>query len=568
MLAKRLSTIVLTCALALSAEEKVDLFTVNRIKNEAFTDSKVMNTMFYLTDVYGPRLTNSPNFKAAGAWAVKRLQEFGIKDAHQEKWGPFGRGWVNRFYEAHMVEPQYSPISGVALAWTNGTPGSIIGEPVLAVIRSEEDMQKFHGLLKGKIILSTPPRTLPFPTTPTARRYTDAELAAEATEPEPGESPGNFAARMAANGQPPMSREERMQLQNKIARFMMDEGVAVVVSAASQGDGDTIFAAAGGTYDPSKAPGIPAVSMMPEQYNRIARLVKNNVPVKLEFNIKNEFTDEDESFNIVGEIPGTGPHKDEVVMLGGHFDSWQGGTGATDNGAGSAVMMEAIRILKATDLQLDRTVRIALWGGEEEGLLGSRAYVKEHFADRETMKLTEQHAKISGYFNLDNGTGKIRGVYLQGNDMMRPIFESWLAPFKDLGVSTISPRNTGGTDHLSFDGVGIPGFQFIQDPMDYETRTHHSNMDVYDRIQAGDLMQASAVIASLVYDTANRPELLPRKPLPAPQPARRPMPTVTVLPTAAVTTPAAAKKAKRRMPAPAATPTVTATAATSGSTPN
>jgi Zn-dependent M28 family amino/carboxypeptidase len=217
-------------------------------------------------------------------------------------------------------------------------------------------------------------------------------------------------------------------------------------------------------------------------------------------------------------------------------------------------MMEAIRILKATDLQLDRTVRIALWGGEEEGLLGSRAYVKEHFADRETMKLTEQHAKISGYFNLDNGTGKIRGVYLQGNDMMRPIFETWLAPFKDLGVSTISPRNTGGTDHLSFDAVGIPGFQFIQDPMDYETRTHHSNMDVYDRIQPGDLMQASAIIASLVYDTANRPELLPRKPLPAPQPARRPMPTVTVLPTAAVTTPAAAKKARRRTPAPAAAP--------------
>ncbi len=209
-------------------------------------------------------------------------------------------------------------------------------------------------------------------------------------------------------------------------------------------------------------------------------------------------------------------------MLGGHFDSWQGGTGATDNGAGSGVMIEAVRILKATNLPLDRTVRIALWGGEEEGLLGSRAYVKEHFADPQTMKLAAEHSKLSGYFNLDNGTGKIRGVYLQGNDMMRPIFEAWLAPFKDLGATTITIRNTGGTDHLSFDAVGLPGFQFIQDPMDYETRTHHSNMDVYDRIQPGDLMQAAAIIADCVYNTANRPDMLPRKPLPKPQAARRP----------------------------------------------
>jgi Zn-dependent M28 family amino/carboxypeptidase len=257
--------------------------------------------------------------------------------------------------------------------------------------------------------------------------------------------------------------------------------------------------------------------MMPEQYNRIARLLEHNIPVKLEFNIQNAFHDDDpDCFNIVGEIPGTGPHKDELVMLGAHFDSWHGGTGATDNGAGSGVMMEAVRILNAIHLPMDRTVRIALWGGEEEGLLGSRAYVKEHFGDRETMKLTAEQAKVSGYFNYDNGTGKIRGVYLQGNDMMRPIFEAWLAPFKDLDANTITIRNTGGTDHQSFDAVGLPGFQFIQDPMDYETRTHHSNMDVYDRLQAGDLMQASAIVASFVYNTANRSEMLPRKPLPEP----------------------------------------------------
>jgi Zn-dependent M28 family amino/carboxypeptidase len=292
-----------------------------------------------------------------------------------------------------------------------------------------------------------------------------------------------------------------------------------LVLSESRGEGGTIFAQSGGPYDPKKPVAVPGVVLMPEQYNRIARLLDHKIPVKLEFNIDNDIDESHpDCFNVIGEIPGSGKHKDEIVMLGAHFDSWHGGTGATDNGAGSAVMMEAVRVLKAANLTLDRTVRIALWGGEEEGLLGSRAYVKERFGDRETMKLTADHAKLAGYFNYDNGTGKIRGVYLQGNDMMRPIFEAWLEPFKDMGASTISIRNTGGTDHLSFDAVGLPGFQFIQDPMDYDTRTHHSNMDVYDRIQAGDLMQASTIIASFVYNTANRPEMLPRKPLPKPQP--------------------------------------------------
>jgi hypothetical protein len=539
---------LLIFSMTLSAADTVDLLAVNRIKTEAFSDSKVMNTMFYLTDVYGPRLTNSPNYKIAGEWAVKRLKEFGIVNAHEEKWGPFGRGWVNQFYEGHMVSPQYAPLTAVPLAWTTGTEaGPIVAEPILAVIRTEADIEKFRGKLRGKIVMTTAPRELPFPTTAEAHRYTDAELSAEAAAPDPGQNPmAAYAARQSASGQPAMSREERMKLQAKISQFLSSEGVVMLMSASALGEGDTIFAAAGGSYDPAKPLSLPSVSLMPEQYNRIARLLQNQIPVTLEFNIKNQFTEESESFNIIGELPGAGPHKDEVVMLGGHFDSWQGGTGATDNGAGSAVMMEAIRILKATNLQLDRTVRIALWGGEEQGLLGSRAYVKEHFADRETMKTTEQHGKIAGYFNLDNGTGKIRGVYLQGNDMMRPIFETWLEPFRDLGVTTISARNTGGTDHLSFDAVGIPGFQFIQDPMDYETRTHHSNMDVYDRVQAGDLMQASAIIASLVYDTANRGELLPRKPLPAappPRPVITPLPAP--IPTAAKETP---KKQKRKLP--------------------
>ena len=509
------------------AEEKVDLSVVNRIRSEAFSNSKVMDTMFYLTDVHGPRLTNSPNYRAAGDWAVSRLKEYGIVNVREEKWGPFGRDWQCKYYEGHMVEPQFSSLMAIPLAWTESTNGSVTGEPMLAVIRTEADMDKFKGKLRGKIVMTANPRPLPFPTTPEAHRFTDAELAAEMEAPDPSRQ-GFLSAPTPINrgGSPgasaPMTREQRQALQDKIVTFMKDEGVLLTITASSNGLGGAIFAASGGSYDPKHPVAVPGVALMPEQYNRIARLLEHNVPVKLEFNIQNELSASNvDSFNIVGEIPGNGPHKDQLVMLGAHFDSWHGGTGATDNAAGSAVMMEATRILKAINQPMDRTVRIALWGGEEEGLLGSRAYVKEHFGDRETMKVTAEHAKLSGYFNYDNGTGKIRGVYLQGNDMMRPIFESWFTPFKDLGAGAISIRNTGGTDHLSYDAVGLPGFQFIQDPMDYETRTHHSNMDVYDRIQPGDLMQASAIVASFVYNTATRPDMLPRKPLPPPQPTRQ-----------------------------------------------
>lgn len=518
-------TALVLAPLLVLAEEKVDLSVVNRIRTEAFSNSKVMDTMFYLTDVHGPRLTNSPNFRSAGDWAVGRLKEYGLVNVREEKWGPFGREWQCKYYEGHMVEPQFSSLMAIPLAWTESTKGPVTGEPMLAVIRNQADMDKYKGKLRGKIVMTAMPRTLPFPTTAEAHRYTDAELASESEAPEPGPS-GFFSAPTPitrdASAPPPLSREERLALQDKIVNFLREEGVLLTITASSYGSGGTIFASSGGSYDPKRPVAVPGVALMPEQYNRIARLLGHKIPVKLEFNIQNELSSGNvDSFNIVGEIPGTGSHKDELVMLGAHFDSWHGGTGATDNAAGSAVMMEAVRVLKAINQPMDRTIRIALWGGEEEGLLGSRAYVKEHFGDRETMKITAEHAKVSGYFNYDNGTGKIRGVYLQGNDMMRPIFETWFAPFKDLGASVISIRNTGGTDHLSYDAVGLPGFQFIQDPMDYETRTHHSNMDVYDRIQPGDLMQSSAIIASFVYNTATRPEMLPRKPLPPPQPTRQ-----------------------------------------------
>jgi len=378
--------------------------------------------------------------------------------------------------------------------------------------------------------MQSPAKQLAMQTTASGHRMTDAELADESMAPEPGRSPFGFRPPGAPDGQQPPStpeearqrREERRKFQEKLAQFMKDEGVLVLLSYGYNGDGGTVFASSGGPYEMKKPIAVTSVALTPEHYNRIARLIEHNIPVKLQFNIQNQvFEDQTDSVNVVAEIPGNAK-KDEIVMLGAHLDSWHGGTGATDNAAGSAVVMEAARILKALNLNMDRTVRMALWGGEEEGLLGSRAYVKEHFADRETMKVTGEHAKLAGYFNYDNGTGKIRGIYLQGNDMARPIFESWMEPFKDLGATSVTIRNTGGTDHQSFDAVGLPGFQFIQDPMDYTSRTHHSNMDVYDHVQAGDLMQASAIMAAFVYNTAMREEMLPRKPLPKPQPERRP----------------------------------------------
>lgn len=526
MFTQLLSTFVLIAALGVAAEERTDLSVVNRIRTEALENSKVMDHMFYLTDVYGPRLTGSPNYKAAADWAVKRLAEYGLVNAKKEKWGPFGRGWANQHFEAHMLEPQYSALIGVPLAWTAGTEGPITAEPVLARITTEADFARWRGKLKGKIVMTMPVKRLPFVTEAPGRRYTEAELEKEALAPDPavpGISPGRLPV---IPGMPPPSTveearrmlEERRKFNEKVNAFLKEEGALLVLSYGYSGDGGTVFAASGGNYDLKKPIALPAVALTPEHYNRIARLLDHKLPVKLEFNIRNQFfTDNLDSLNVIAEIPGL-RKKDEIVMVGAHFDSWHGGTGATDNAAGSAVMMEVVRILKALNLHMDRTVRIGLWGGEEEGLLGSKAYVKEHFADPEVMKPTSEHARLSGYYNYDNGTGKIRGVYLQGNDMVRPIFEAWLAPFKDMGATTVTIRKTGGTDHLSFDAVGLPGFQFIQDPIEYSTRTHHSNMDVYDHILPGDLMQASAVIASFVYNTATREEMLPRKPLPKAQP--------------------------------------------------
>jgi carboxypeptidase Q len=514
----------LTLSLALSAQERVDLGVIHQIKTEAFQNPKVMDTMFQLTDVYGPRLTNSPQFRAAGEWAVKQLTEYGLENVKLEKWGPFGPGWAYSSYSGYINEPQFQPLLGYPLAWTPGTDGPLTAEAVLAPIRNEADLEKFKGKLRGKIVLRDDPRSLPLSTDPPGHRYTDAQLADLTifqipAPPRPG-------------GQPPFSPQQARKFRDRLNQFWKDEGVPLVIRTSNPGDAGTVF---GMGADRESKDNVSTIVLAAEHYNRIARLLDHKLPVKLTFDVKAQFFDAtQDSFNVIGEIPGNAK-RDEVVMVGGHFDSWHLGTGATDNAAGSAVAMEVMRILKTLNLKMDRTVRVALWGGEEEGLLGSRAYVKQHFADPATMKPTPEHDRLSGYFNLDNGSGKIRGVNLQGNDAMRPIFERWSEPFKDLGAGTIAIRDTGGTDHLSFDAVGLPGFQFIQDPLDYSSRTHHSNMDVYDRIQATDLEQAAAIIASMVYHTATRPEKLPRKPLPK---ARPPQPDADVFaPTSAQVAP-------------------------------
>jgi carboxypeptidase Q len=486
-----------------SGTERVDLDAIFRIKDEGLQRSKVMEIESYLTDVYGPRLTGSPNIREAADWTQKTMKDWGLANTHLETWA-FGRGWQNQKMIAMATTPRAFSLIAYPKAWTPGTNGSVTGEAVVAVIDNEHDFDTYRGTLHGKFVLATAMRDVPAHFDALGRRYTEAELAELSQQPPAGRGRGrgNFS----------------QDFSRRRTQFWIDEGVAAVLDV-SRGDGGTVFVQApqGVSRDP-KGPAQPTqVTLAVEHYGRIWRLLEKKVPVTLTMDIDNRFYDQDlNAFNIVGELPGT-DKADEIVMLGAHFDSWHSGTGATDNAAGSAVMLEAIRILKTSGVRLRRTVRIGLWGGEEQGLLGSKAYVKEHFGDPETMQLKPEHAKIAGYFNVDNGTGLIRGVYLQGNEAVAPIFQSWMTPFRNLGMDTLTIRNTGGTDHLSYDDVGLPGFQFIQDEIEYDSRTHHSNMDVYERVQAQDMMRNAVIVAAFVYNTANRDEKLPRKPLPKPR---------------------------------------------------
>jgi peptidase M28-like protein len=522
------------------AVEKLDLNTYARIREEGISHSHVMELASALDDDIGGRLTGSPNMEKANNWTRDQLTRLGLVNAHLEDWGEFGLGWQQLNTWVRMTAPDTAPFIAQATPWSPATNGSVTGEAINVNIDDEKDFDKYKGKLAGKIVLLGEMRDVPPVDKPLFERYTDKDLE-ELAEYPAGDQNRDYAKRVA-------QYLRRYAMRDKIAAFLVDEKAAGVILPSrdgknSGGSGGTFFddngAALGSQpYKADKAVKVPVVVTAIENYGRVYRLLQAHVPVTLEMNVETKFTgDHQHGFDTVAEIPGTDPTlKDQIVMVGGHLDSWASATGATDNGAGTVVAMEAVRILKALDVHPRRTIRIALWSGEEQGLFGSKGYVRDHFGsyplatDAESMKLPEFIRKAAGpvetkpewktldvYFNVDNGTGKIRGVYLQGNAAVEPIFRQWIKPLRDLGVSTITMRNTGGTDHLSFDAVGLPSFQFIQDPMDYESRTHHSNMDTYERLQPGDLAQIATVEAIFLYNAAMRDEMMPRKPMPHPE---------------------------------------------------
>jgi carboxypeptidase Q len=525
------------------ATESLDLTMYQRIRDEGLNHSHVMEFATALMDGIGPRLTGSPNLKKANEWTRDTLTKIGLENAHLEDWGEFGLGWQQLNTWARMTVPDTAILIVQATPWSPSTPGPVTGDVVFVSIQTEKDFDQYKGKLAGKVVLFGAMREVPPVDKPLFERYTDKEL----------EDIAEFPVNANAGGIPPemqarmRERMERLRLIDRIAQFFADEKVAAVIEPSRDGkngggSGGTFFDDNGATlgrtpYLADKAVKIPVVVAAIESYGRLYRLTQAHAPVSVEINVETKFTgDHEHGFDTVAEIPGTDPKlKEQVVMLGGHLDSWIAGTGATDNGAGTIVAMEAVRILKALDIKPRRTIRIALWTGEEEGLFGSKGYCSMHFGSAKLSTAPDQlqlpefmrravgpldvkpeQKLISAYFNVDNGTGKIRGIYTQGNAAIAPIFAQWIAPLKDLGVSTITMRNTGGTDHLSFDAVGIPGFQFIQDMLDYESRTHHSNQDVVERLQPGDLKQIATVEAIFVYNAAQRDQMMPRKPLPQP----------------------------------------------------
>jgi carboxypeptidase Q len=519
--------------------ESIDLNAYNAIREEGLQHSHVMDYAGGLIDGIGPRLTGSPNMAKANAWTRDQLTKMGCVNAHLEDWGEFGMGWQQLNTWVRMTVPDTAVFVAQATPWSPSTKGPVTAQAVSVVVNESSDMAKYKGKLSGKIVLLGAMRDVPVPDKPFFERYSDKDL--KELESLPLES--EQAAMQARNER----SIKRYKLLSELVPFLAAEKVAAVIVPSRDGvDGggtgmifdDNVAALSRTPYHRDTAVPFPVVVAQIESYGRVFRLLENRVPVSLEMNVETRFTgDHEHGFDTVAEIPGTDPAlRDEVVMVGGHLDSWISGTGATDNGAGSVVAMEVMRILNALKVKPRRTIRIALWTGEEGGLFGSRGYVTQHFGSfpRSTapdqMLLSEYARKpagpltlkpeqklISAYFNVDNGTGKIRGIYTQGNAAVDSIFAQWMAPLKDLGVTTISNRNTGGTDHLSFDAVGIPGFQFIQDPMDYETRTHHSNMDTYEHLQPTDLKQIAVVEAIFVYNAAMREQMIPRKPLPHPE---------------------------------------------------
>jgi hypothetical protein len=503
-----LMTLIIAIPFYALSQENVDQAMMTKIREEGLKNSKVMEIAFNLTDKSGDRLTNSEGYMRAANYAKETLAGWGIQNANIDPWGEFGKGWdLEKMYLA-MTAPYYKPLLAWPKTWTAGTKGLKKGGLLVVALKDSASLEALRGQLKGKLIIIDQLDAYKHSFKPDAVRYTDDELAKMAAAPAPppaGARPnaGNFS-RGALVG--------IAKVTSLLKAMAMKEGAVGMITTSTRNHDGTIFAQGGGGYKGTDPANFLDIAMGIEDYNTLLRLAKSGTDVQMETEVKSKFQDKDlQGYNVIAEIPGTDPLlKDEVVMIGAHLDSWQSGTGATDNASGSSVMMEAMRILKTIGAQPKRTIRIGLWSGEEEGLLGSRGYVKKTFMD-EAGKPNAAHEKFSSYYNIDNGTGKIRGIYLQGNAACADIFAKWFEPFHDLGAQTITISNTGGTDHQSFDGAGLPGFQFIQDPIEYNTKTHHSNMDVYDHLIEDDLKQMATIIAAFSYNAAQRDAKLPRK---------------------------------------------------------
>ncbi len=493
--------------------EPVNLDMVDRIRFEGLHHSQVGKLAAYLSDVIGPRPTGSPEIDRANRWAAEKMKDWGLANVALEPYDDFGVGWSLRYVSAHLLKPHYAPLIAISVEWGSSTKGKIAGQPVYADIKSKADFAKYQGRLGGKIVLYQPPRPVLTQFTPDARRHDEESLKRLA------ETPVTVSA--------PPDPDYRRSFADDLEDFFRAEGVGVLVSSSGarlREYGTVLATGIRQARDPKRARPLPEIILAAEHYNRIVRIIDEfKEPAEMEVEVRTEFNDKDlRGYNVVGEILGT-DKKDEVVMLGGHIDSWSAGTGAADDAAGCAVSLEAARILQSLKVKPRRTVRVVLWSAEEKGWIGSRAYVEKHYGDVTTMTLKPEHAKVAGYFNYDNGSGRIRGIYAQSNTAVVPIFRAWLAPFADLGATQVVMRDTGGSDHGALDYIGLPAFQFIQDPLDYSTRIHHTNMDVFDHLVVEDLMQSATIMASFVYHAAMREEMLPRKPLPDPMkyPVRR-----------------------------------------------
>ena len=512
------------------ANEPVDLDMVSRIRQEAFHNSQVMATFSHLTENIGARLTNSPQMAEANAWTRGKFNEWGLANVHDDAFDDFGRGWEFSSASVEMLSDRAQQLHALPKAWTPGTDGPVEGELVHVEIKKLADIETYRGKLGGKILLLGEAREYKRGTEPDSHRHDATSLEGLQQFTVPKTAAADRARRVK-------DYSERQALTRAVNEFFVEEGALAAISISSWDNG-IIRVAGGGSRKAGEPVGIPELAMIAEHFNPLVRALKAEQTVRLRVNVDARFLDEanQPGYNTIAEIPGRGRKAAEIVMLGAHMDSWHTGTGAADNAAGVAVMMEAMRILKAVGAQPERTIRVALWSGEEQGLVGSQDYVARNFAAypeptdpaqkalpaslREptgALQKTRDYDRFSVYFNMDNGSGRFRGIYAQENLAAMPIFEAWLKPFHDVGATTVATRNTGSTDHIAFDRVGLPGFQFIQDRLDYFTNVHHTHLDTWDHVEAEDLKQAAAIVASFAYHAAMREERMPRKSLLAPK---------------------------------------------------